>query len=66
MYNIYYENGMLIYRRNKLILIQNKQKSLLLTLTFDKYSKIDDILILALLYFGGPFYAGPKRRKAVF
>ena len=25
MYNIYYENGMLIYRLNKLILIQNKQ-----------------------------------------
>ena len=56
---------MLICRLSKLILIQNKQRKLL-TLTFGKYSKIDDILILALLYFGGPFYAGPKRRKAVF
>ena len=65
MYNIYYENGMLIYRLK--VNIDTKQaKEGLLTLTFGKYSKIDDILILALLYFGGPFYAGPKRRKAVF
>ena len=54
---------MLIYRVN----LDTKQaKEGLLTLTFGKYSKIDDILILALLYFGGPFYAGPKRRKAIF
>ena len=45
---------------------KKQAKERLLTLTFLKYSKIDDILILALLYFGGPFYAGPKRRKAIF